>query len=342
MKNFWQALVIAVVLPSIAGAQDQVIPKTGTPVSGSIVGITPTEVTVEARGKTVKFPVNELRRVSFREDPTDLKRARDKILVGQIASGLADLRKVDVASIRRKEVKADLQFYLAWTQGRLALSEGGDKSAATAAVLNFAKGNPTSFHFLQAAELLGDLSVAQEKYDDAVKYYRAIATKSPWPDYKIRASILEARARMAQNDFEQAKGLFEKVSEYAADTEAAKRQKTLAAIGETICLVELGGTDEAQQKIEQIIRDSDPDDSELQGRAYNALGRCHAKADRPQDALLAYLHVDILFASTPDVHAESLYHLGNLWEVVKKADRAAATRRVLAERYGGSKWARTN
>ena len=66
--------------------------------------------------------------------------------------------------------------------------------------------------------------------------------------------------------------------------------------------------------IEQMIQDTDPEQKELQARAYNALGDCYERAGRTKDALLAFLHVDVLYSTVPDAHAEALSHLVKLWE----------------------------
>ena len=62
-------------------------------------------------------------------------------------------------------------------------------------------------------------------------------------------------------------------------------------------------------------------------------------SNKPKDALMAYLHVDILFYGDSETHAESLYHLGKLWQVAKNQDRAAAAVNLLKQRYAGSVWA---
>ena len=337
--NRWRLVGMLLWLaPTVLLAQDQVIPLSGTPASGTVVESSPTEVVVEARNGKRRIPVNEIRRVSFREDPAELRRARDRILVGDLEAALADLKKIDATRIERAEVQQDLQYYLAYCQGRLALSAGGEKSVASTMMLDFAKEHPRSYHFFESAELLGDLAVASEQYDDAVRYYRAIAAKAPWPEFRMRAVIREARAQLDKQDLPAAEKLFKSAEEFEVDTPDARRQKRFAAIGRAICLTESGSLDEGRSLIEKIIADNDPQDTELFGRAYNALGRYHLRADQPKDALLAYLHVDVLFYSEPDVHAESLFNLSNLWKSVDRADRAQAARNLLADRYSGSKW----
>ncbi len=335
----WSLVVLGVAWSGPALAQDQVVPLRGTPVSGNVVKISTSEVVVEARGKQQRVPVNEIRRVTFREEPADLRRGRNRILIGRIESGLADLKKVAIDQIERDEIKQDLQFYLAYAEGRLVLEQGGDAAKAASGLFNFAKNHPTSFHFFATAEILGELSAAQGKYGDAARYYKAIG-KAPWPEYKIRSVVLEGRARLAQQQFAAAKALFDSADKLPADSPEAKRQQQLATIGQAICLAELDAPEQGEQILTELIDKADPQDTALYGHAYNALGRCYLKASRPKDALLAFLHVDILFYADAEVHAESLYHLSQLWKTVRRADRAVTARQLLAEKYSGSRWAK--
>ena len=105
-------------------------------------------------------------------------------------------------------------------------------------------------------------------------------------------------------------------------------------------LAETGGGNEAVGIIEKIIQDADPEQKELHARAYNALGSCYEKAGQTKDALLAYLHVDVLYNTVPEAHAEALAHLVPLWQAVGQEEQARQARQQLQERYGGSRWAK--
>jgi tetratricopeptide (TPR) repeat protein len=188
--------------------------------------------------------------------------------------------------------------------------------------------------------LLGDLAVGSEDYENAVKYYGTIAALAPFPEYKMRALIAQARALVAQRKFAEAQQKFESVLADNSDTVESKRQKLLAQVGKGRCLAETSTPEEGIQLIEQIIAENDPSDAELFGRAYNALGDCLLKSRKQKDALMAYLHVDVLFYAHPDIHAESLYHLNKLWAEIKKPDRAVAARNLLSDRYPGSVWSK--
>ena len=337
------SLLVAFGLAGEAAAQfDQVYGFKGSPTNGVIAETSsPTEVVIEVQGAQRSIPVNEIRRITLADDPAELRRGRDDVLAGQIESGYEDLRKVNAADIKRPLTKADLEYYLAYCQGKLALTGGGDKAAAAKAMLAFVGANAQSYHFFEAAELLGDLAVSLESYDGAAKYYGAIAEKAPWPDYKMRGSVLKARALVRKGDFAGALTEFDAVVNSAIDTPAATQQKLLAQAGKANCLAGTGSFAEGITIAEDIISKNSPEDNaELFGRTYNALGACYLKAGQPREALMAYLHVDVLFYAEPEVHAEALYNLGKLWLALKKQDRADSARNLLKDRYAGSAWAK--
>jgi len=319
---------------------DQVVPIKGTTTAGVITGESVTHVQIEVRGAKLEVPVNEIKRVTFGEDPTELKRGRDSIQTGNYEAGLDDLKKVDYASLSRSFVKQDYAFYRALAIGRLALSGGGDKKAANDAMMNFVRAAPNSYHFIEAAELLGDLAVSQGNYADAARYYSAITAKSPWPDYQMRGGVLEGRALIAEKNFAESQKKFDAVIATAVDTPAAIMQKRVAEVGKATCMAELGQHEAAIAILDKIIAENDPAEKDLFGRAYNALGLCHLKANREKDALLAYLHVDLLFDGDSEVHAEALYHLSKLWDGANRAERAVTARNLLTTRYAGSPWAK--
>ncbi len=318
---------------------DQVYLKRGGAVSGTVASSTPNAVTVDVRGKNQNVPVNEIRLITFGDEPQQLRQGRARAAGGNFQSGLDDLVKVDPATIEREIVKRDLQFHLALCEGKIALSAGGDKAEATDAMLAFVRASPSSFHFFNAAQLLGDLAVGQGDYEAAVRYYGVVASKAPWPEFKMKASLAEARALVAQEKFAEAFEKFESVASQQSDAPEVKRQKLFAEIGKGRCLCETQSPEQGIGMIEKVIAENDATDMELFGRAYNAHGDCLQQAGKLKEALMAYLHVDVLFYSDPEVHAEALFHLSKLWSAIKKPDRAASARNLLDQRYSGSVWA---
>jgi tetratricopeptide (TPR) repeat protein len=324
---------------------DQVFPVRGAPVAGSIVSVSPTEVVIRSRGADQRISVLDIKRISLADDPRELATARDSILNGQFESGRDQLKRIDGSSINQELVKQDLDFYLALALAKVALTGGGDKEEAAQAMMNFARGAPKSHHFVEAAETLGELAVAREKYDEAARYYAFLtktAQEASWTEYELRIGVLEGRALESQGKHAEATTRYDAVIGAAQDSAQANEQKKFARVGKATALAEQGKTEEGLKLVEEIIQQNDAENTELFGRAYNAMGRCYLKSNKPKEALLAYQHTDSLFHQHPEVHAEALFHLSKLWTTVNKSDRAAAARSQLTERYAGSPWAKRN
>lgn len=336
-------LVLALGQHAAAQTSDQVFPISGTSMKGMIKPeqSTSAALALDMQGVVRKIPVTDIRRVIMMGEPREMSRARDSILSGQLETGYAELRKIDPNSLKRAIVKADLQYYLAFSQGKIALRSGGDKGGAVKAMMTFMRANATSHHYFEGAELLGDLAVALESYDNAAKYYKILADTGPSADYKMRGSVLMGRAQLSQNKYAEAIIQFDKVMALSVDTQEAQRQKLFAQVGKAECLLKTGKPDEGITIIEGLIKDHSPEENkELFGRAYNALGTSYLASGKQKEALLAFLHVDILFYSNADVHAEALYNLSNIWADIKKPDRANDARSLLTDRYAGSAWSK--
>jgi tetratricopeptide (TPR) repeat protein len=310
----------------------------GAPAKGTVTdAMTRDEVTLDMGGIPRKFPVTEIVRITYGDEPNELSNARNSVVAKNYNAALQSLQQIQPGSLTRLHMQQDAAFYTALCNLKLAMTEGGDKAKAEQDMLNFVKNAPNSYHFYEAAELLGDLAVSSGRYADAVKYYTPL-TRAPSEDLQMRANNATARALMAQKNFDEALKRFDAVLSSGLSTPEAVNQKLFATLGKAQCLGETGKPDEGVKMLEDIIAKNDPQDAKLFARTYNALGACHLKANRDKEALLAYLHTDVLFYADGEAHAEALYHLTELWTKLNKADRATDARRTLRERYAGSIW----
>jgi TolA-binding protein len=58
-----------------------------------------------------------------------------------------------------------------------------------------------------------------------------------------------------------------------------------------------------------------------------------------QDALIAYLTVDLVYGDSPETHAEALFQLSQLWNRGGYPRRAEEVRKKLMKTYPKSTWA---
>lgn len=306
---------------SVAWAEDKVILRSGPPVRGAIESVSPNQITILADGTSQDVPVAQVRYVMFENEPTVLRQIRDAVSKGQYAQAERYLERVKDKELKRDLIQTDVAFFRALCESRQALESGKGTKVAATAMIGFAKAHPKSYHFYDAAEVLGDLAVALGRFDAATKYYGQLE-KSPVKATQLRGALRTADALRAQGS----KQLPAAVARYEAVINGAREhteEKNTALLGKAICQAELGQAEEGIASIEQVILAADPDQKILMAQAYNALGVCYQAAGKPKDALLAHLHVDLLFRDDAIQHAEALRNLAKLWAELGYPDRAS-------------------
>jgi tetratricopeptide (TPR) repeat protein len=324
------------------GSFDVVVTLEGPPKRGTVTEMSKDSVGLEVSGGvTTQVEVNNVKQVVFADAPAQMRSAQTSLAGGQIEDALEKLNQIKQDDVQRPIVWKEVVYYKAYCMAKLALVGGGDKTAAARVMGEFAKTEGEyagTYHYYEANEIMGDLAGSLGKPDVAAKFYAAVG-EAPWPDFKMKAAVLEGQALVAQGNYKDAYGKFSDVLKSQLNTPVAARMKDFATLGKAVCLSEAGKADEGVTEVEKIIANGDSKDGELFARAYNALGHCHAKAGRTKDALLAYLHVDLMFYQDPAQHAESLYHLASLWKDVDKTEQSLKARTLLKQRYPGSVWA---
>jgi tetratricopeptide (TPR) repeat protein len=337
-----------------SGRADDSVKTLKDSISGRIVAISPLKIDIEqngeakpaaeaAGGKAIKeVPVNEIVLVSFDNEPEDMISAKNQAVAGRYAEALPVLERLKNdknAAVSRDEIKQELEYYTALCGARLALAGAAPIAEAGRTMKAFLDGNPKSWHALEGAEVLGYLLAGVRQYPQAAEYFARL-DKAPWPDYKMRAGIANGRALLAQGKNDEAMKAFDIVLAIDAAGDLAEAQRTWANLGRASVLAASQKTDEAIRIVENIILNASPENEILQARAYNVLGTAYRQANRTNEALLAFLHVDLLYPTVMDAHAEALGNLVELWGQVHRAERAQRAKKTLEEQYKESPWAK--
>lgn len=308
--------------------------------SGEVSDTTMYEVTLnKGLPGSQQIPVNEIKAILFDGEPSELGQARVNAANGAYENALELLEKIDLSSVKRDLIKQDIEFYEAWCAGKLALAGQGAIADAGRQLNNFVRSYPNNFHCLDVREAMGDLLMAGGGYENAEKQYAEL-TKAPWNSHKMRAAVAVGRSLQAQNKHTEAIQQFDAALAIADDGADAQNQRLAATLGKAVSLADTGSVDQAVSAIEKVIHDADPEQKELHARACIALGKCYEKAGRSKDALIWFLHVDVLYNTVPEAHAEALSHLVPLWTAIGQDGRAREARQLLNERYGASRWAK--
>jgi tetratricopeptide (TPR) repeat protein len=334
-------LVLAAIAASFQSGllADEVRRINGERHTGTIQTISPNEVTIGGSVREVAVPANEIAAVVFSREPRGLADAREAYATGRYTNVFSNLGEIKPEEIRRDEVKAEIEFYRAMAAARMASFGNVDQKTAMDAgrdLLAFLRDHKDSYHYYEANEALGDLLSAL-KNPNAFTYYDVVAT-APWPDYRPRAGVLKGRAAAMHGNHKSAIEHFDAALAAGGMGRAVETQFQLASIGKASSMAETGQVDDGMKLLQEVIAKADEGDREVYARAYNALGACYRKKNRPKDALLEYLKVDLLFSSNPDAHAEALYNLAQLWNEVQRPERARAAADTLKQRYATSRW----
>lgn len=322
--------------PSAWAQIDRVVPTKGPTVIGKITGISKDSVTIEASSGKQTFTVDKISMLVFDKEPAQLTSGRRAAIDGNYEQAAQDLAKLDIKSLNRPELKADATYYVSRSDAALALAGRGDIAAATRQMLAFVGANRDSIHFYSAAKTLGDLAIAEGKYDDAVKFYGALAL-APIAELKIEAEYLGGVAKLKQGKATEADTSFTRVIGANVQSELGAQLQTLAKTGKAIALAKQDKGAEAVAMVDALIAELNPDNSEIAAQVYNAQGASLEAIGDNEGAVLAYLHTHLMFSGQAGAHAEALSRLIELWPKVGNPERANEARQELQQRYPGWK-----
>ncbi|GEM_PF-220435 len=341
-------LLLALLAPGRAGA-DSIHLKDGKELTGTIPqgGITRTEIKIQRAGKTETVPVNQIQWISLdQKEPPALRTVRRLVVNGNYDMALRNFERykdLDPGNVKDLLVKQEVEFYKALALAGKALQSGDENALKEAgkAMTTFLNNNQGSWHYFEANEMIGRLLSALNRPDRAVEYYAKLE-EAPWPDVKLRGKVLQAQSLLRQKKADQALGQFQQVINQAQGKPELNSLLLSATVGKAEALAAQGKFDQAVPLLEGIVAKASPTDYELRARLYNALGRCHLAANKPREALLAFLHVDLLYHRSAEQHAEALYHLIQLWRKLGRPERADEAHARLMTRYKSSPWAKAS
>lgn len=332
-------VTLSLLVPAVdTFAQNDRIRLRKTSQTGEITKMTPLAVTIERGGNRNEISVAEIQSIQFGDEPSELSQARVNARNGSYDTALDKLKEIKPSGLT-SYVRQEIEYLTAYCGVRRALLGEGSYADAGRQLNQFVAKNSQSYHFIAANELLGDLLVAMQRYDAAEAKYELVA-KAPWPSYAIRAKVLLGRVLQAQGKHREALAKFDEALSASASDEEAKQQRQFATLAKAESLAATGEVKEGVAAVQALLKESSPEDRPLNAAAYNALGVCHQQAGDVDAALLAFLHVDLLYNTVPEAHAQALSYLAQLWQKAGKPAEAREAREQLNTLYAKSKWAK--
>ena len=327
------------ILASSAGAVDIVNRKSGKAAQGDITAITQQSISLKSGiGEMIEVPANDIVSVRWGAEPAELNLARSAEEGGSLARALEQLKVSAGNAGTNAAVKAEIEFLTARVTARVALEEDASKLADASKLLDaFVKGQSDNFRYFDALQLLGAVQLAAEDYPGAESSFGKLE-KAPWSDYKMAAQNSTAKLAFQKGDLTAALTAYEQVLSQSGSSPGEVSRRNEALIGKASVQLKQGNADIALQAVAEAILKTDPEDSVVQAGAWNLKGDCLKSQGKVKEAILAYLHVPVLFEKEKVALAEALYNLAVLWPRADQPERGLAARQELQENYPDSPW----
>lgn len=326
-----------------AQALDMVYRRSASrPTQGTITDDSKTSISVKARlRKTPEVvPVNDIVRVRFDGEPASLNLNRIDEAAGRLKRALDGYVKAfSDSSLSNDRLKTDLEFLIARVTAKLALTDPAQGKQAISKLEAFRKAHAGSFRYYETLSWLGKVYMAQRNFTAAPAVFESLE-KAPWHDYQMAARIGKARLLLLQNRLGDAQAAFQVVIGEPAKGPFDLARRYEAQIGKATCLQLQKRYADAVKELDNVIQHAPAEASALQAEAYLRQGANLEALGKTKEAVMAYLHVDLLFSREKPLHAEALFHLARLWTALGKPGRAADTRARLTGTYPNSPWSK--
>lgn len=311
-----------------------------TPVTGDITDTSKTDITIKAGLQKVerKVSANLVARVRFDQEPPRLNLGRNDEAAGRFAAALEKYQE-SLEENPSELLKTDLEFLIARTTARMALADATKLDEARTKLDDFLKSNPESFRYYPALSFLGEVYLAADDFTNAQATFSRLE-QAPWTDYKMAAKTALARLLLKQNKVAEARAAFDAVVGMSAATPAEKVRRFDALLGKAICLQRENDHEGAISELVEVTNQAPGGETRLQAEAYVRQGDSYRLLGQTKSAILAYLHVDVLFPKESALHAEALYWLSELWTAAGHPDRSAEASTKLESTYPNSAWAK--
>ena len=334
--------LVAGVAPQ-AIALDQVFRRsTEKPAQGEITSVSRNEVVVKPSvGEAVTVPANDIVDVNWEAAPPAFKLGRSQEANGQFDLAIKSYQQAASESASTNaNLQSEIAFSIARTNAKIAMADPAQLAGAQAELVAFTEKNRDHYRFYEAQLLLGDVALANSDLTAANAAYSVVAG-APWADHQMAGEIGKARILFARDDIAGAKAAFDKVASTEATDAGELSRKLEGMLGQAKCLQAESQHAEAVAILDEVVSQSSERDSRLQAEAYLRQGASLAAlGDRVKEAILAYLHVDVVptLSQHGDFHAEALYQLAQLWPAAGQPARAAEAAGKLEQSYPNSEW----
>ena len=292
-------------------------------------------------GQTEEIPVSDIFNVRFDMEPPILAQAQSNERSGSLDAALEKYKQIQGEyNGDDKRLTTDLKFLIARTVVKSALADPLKKSEAKTAIQSFRTENKSNFRYLEATLLEAQLLSADAESTAAAQELLKEVQAAPVKGFQLQAGVQLGRVFLAGNDLAGALNAFDQVIQQSTGDAGSASAHFDGLLGKALCQQKQGKSDEAIATLDDVLTKASESESQTLAEAWLLKGDCFRSKNLAKDALMAYLHVDVLYASEPAAHAEALFRLAALWAPAGHQDRADEAMANLKDKYPNSSWAK--
>jgi hypothetical protein len=291
-------------------------------------------------GREEVVSVADIKTLRFDQEPSLLAQAQSNERSGALAAALKKYRQVQSDySGDDKRLITDVAFLIARTQVRLSLEDPEARKAARQAMQQFRAANQKNFRYLEATLLEAAAAASAEDSANARTLLKEVQGGTV-KGYQLQAGVQLGQLLLADGESAEALAAFNKVVTQSEGDSNAVGAHWSGLLGRALCQQQQGNFADAVATVESVIQTAAVGNTDILAEAWVQKGDCLRKTNEPRAALMAYLHVDVLYRSEPSQHAQSLFRLSALWGPAGHQDRADDAAARLTARYPNSEWAK--
>lgn len=308
----------------------------GGKVRGQIVSETSGGVVVQVGGAGVTVPIDQIASVRYDGQPASIQLAEIRESAGQLEDAVKEYQKAAADAANRPFILQEVRFREARALAELSLVESRFIADATAKLQKFVQTYPKARQLGPARSELARLYL---KAGDYAAANREITELAKLPGDEDRAAVLKTTVLRRQGKYQESITELDRLIAKFPENSVSRRSAQLA---KAESLAGLKKFDEAEKLVREVIEANPPENAAVQAPAYNTLGDCLREANRPKDALIAYLHTDLLYAKNKEEHPRALYQISQLFRRLKQDSRADEVWNRLKHDYPRSSWLTAN
>ena len=259
---------------------------------GQVQSESPSEVVVTLGATNTSVPTDQIQSIRYDGQSASFQLAESREASGQLAEAAELFKKAATDSSGKPFPVQAAQFREAEVLTELAMVEPDRVKEAKDKLKRFLRAYPTSRHLARCACLPGSPASPCRRLHRCRGRHRRAGQTARGAE---RAAVLRTKVLGKQGKHAEAINQLDKL--IAGYPKGSERQRA-ALLAKAENLAAMKQFKEAETLLREVIHGNPPEDAAAQAPAYNTLGDCLRAANRPKDALFAYLHTDLLYSKS--------------------------------------------